>query len=289
MAGAARATLVALAGLAAVARPRVLTASWVVACLEGLVSAGPRQGVVRAAPRQVATRLRAATARRVSVARVVLLRLRRARTTVVVAAVAAGSSVVVAAAAGSVTPRVTAPAAAAAAAVCGFAAASATGIGVGSLGQDTSGNGQAQITPVAGVCQPLLSILKVVTGQAPAGTTFTVHVVCSHVVITGVNAQASQTTVDRTLVFDALGHPFSGGNPTVIAAFTDTCNVTETASGGATTVSYACRDNHSTDPPFCQASNQDVVFGRSRIESAGVIVTNAFPTPQVIIQPTYAG
>ena len=171
----------------------------------------------------------------------------------------------------------------------GFAAASTTGIGVGSLGQDTSGNGQAQITPVAGVCQPLLSILKVVTGQAPAGTTFTVHVVCSHVVITGVNAQASQTTVDRTLVFDALGHPFSGGNPTVIAAFTDTCNVTETASGGATTVSYTCRDNHSTDPPFCQASNQDVVFGRSRIESAGVIVTNAFPTPQVIIQPTYAG
>ncbi len=139
------------------------------------------------------------------------------------------------------------------------------------------------------MCVSPSSTLKVVTGQAPAGTTFTVHVVCSHVVITGVNAQASQTTVDRTLVFDASGHPFSGGNPTVIAAFTDTCNVTETASGGATTAPYVCRDNHSTDAPFCQPSNQDVVFGRSRIESAGVIVTNAFPTPQVIIQPTFAG
>jgi hypothetical protein len=159
----------------------------------------------------------------------------------------------------------------------GFAAPSASGLTTSSLTQDGSGNGVAQITPSAGSCPPVLTIHKAVTGQVPDGTTFTIHVECSHPVITGVSAQASQTTVSEDLTFDAAGNPAAGTNPRVVAAADDSCNVSETANGGATDVAYACTDNSSGSPAFCQSSNQDVQFGTTASETAAITVTNTFP------------
>jgi hypothetical protein len=176
----------------------------------------------------------------------------------------------------------------------GFAGPTATAIGSGSITQDGSGNGAAQITPAAGSCPPILTIHKVVTGQVPDGTTFTIHVACSHPVITGVSDQASQTTVNEDLTFDSAGNPTAGTNPQVVASADDSCNVTETANGGATTVAYACTDNASGSPTFCQTSNQDVQFGSTSGATAAVTVTNTFPTAPptpaaVLVTPKFTG
>jgi hypothetical protein len=162
----------------------------------------------------------------------------------------------------------------------GFAAGSATGLTTSSLTQDNAGNGVAQITPAAGTCPPTLTVQKQVSGPVPAGTTFTVQVQCSH---------ASQTTVDTDVTFDAAGNPIAG-NPMITAELTDTCNVTETASGGAQSVGYACSDNAGTAPSYCQSTNQDVQFGRTLGETATVTVTNTFPAPPpVAIAPKFTG
>jgi hypothetical protein len=146
----------------------------------------------------------------------------------------------------------------------------------GTVTQDGSGNGAAQITPLTGTCPPQLTIAKAVTGQVPAGTTFTIHVTCSHAVITGVSAQASATTIDTDLVFDSAGNPTNGTNPVLTAADTDTCHVNETVSGGAASVAYGCTDN-SAGTAYCQTGGQDVQFVSSGGQTAKVTVTNTFP------------
>jgi hypothetical protein len=129
-----------------------------------------------------------------------------------------------------------------------------------------------------------------VTGAVPTGTTFTVHVQCSHIVLTDVQAQASQASVNEDLVFDSSGNPVSG-NPRVVAALTDKCTATETVNGGAVSVSYACSDNAPSAPALCQTTNQDVQFGRTGNETATITVTNAFPAaaPIVVIAPKFTG
>jgi hypothetical protein len=175
----------------------------------------------------------------------------------------------------------------------GFAdSATTSGVTTGTTTQDGSGNGAAQITPLTGTCPPQLTIRKSVTGDVPAGTTFTIHVTCSHIVLTSVSAQASQTTVDRDLVFDAAGNPTGGTNPVVTAATTDACHVSETVNGGATTVSYGCSDN-STGTAYCQAGGQDVQFVSSGGQTATVTVANTFPTAAaptpVTVSPRFTG
>jgi hypothetical protein len=115
---------------------------------------------------------------------------------------------------------------------------------------------------------------------------------CSHLIVTGVNAQASQITVNKDLFFDATGQPTNGTTPTVTVQPTDSCNVTETATGGALTVTYACVA-HTSGSPQCQTNNQDVNYGEpGPPESATVTVTNTFPvavvTP-VVVQPAFTG
>ncbi len=247
-------------------RERGLDGQSVVACPAGLVSADHVRGGTGGAA-QVATRPRAAPARR-----------RRWRGWIPLLTPTARQRWWWWRRAGlrwwwrrrwSVTPRAIAPAAAAAAAVPGSRRHPRRVLALGHSAKTPRGMARRRSRWSWVVSAPLVDP-EGREGQAPVGTTFNVHVVCSHVAITGVDVQALQTTVDRTLVFDALGHPFSGGNPDSHSAFTGTFYVTETASGGATTVSSVCRDNDSTDPLFCQAFDQDVVFGRSRIESAGV-------------------
>jgi hypothetical protein len=134
-----------------------------------------------------------------------------------------------------------------------------------------------------------LTVTKVVQGTVPAGTVFTVHVQCSHVVPESVSAQTSQTTVNQDMFFDAAGKPTQGTNPTVTVQPTDSCHVAETASSGAQSVSYACSDNHTSGTAQCQANQQDVVYGNPGDELVTVTVTNVFPTPAVVIQPVFTG
>ena len=188
------------------------------ACRADPVSAGPPQVVVRVARVQGATPPRAMQASPVWVARAVPVRPRPVSGTVAGAAGAAGSSAVAAEVAGRTIRS------AAAVEVAAEALASrqptATGVGVGSLSQDDSGNGQAEITPAQGICPKTLTVSKAVQGGVPAGTIFTVHVQCSHPMIASVSAQASPTTVDEDLFFDAAGHATNGTNPTISASRT---------------------------------------------------------------------
>jgi hypothetical protein len=174
----------------------------------------------------------------------------------------------------------------------GFAAPNATGVGVGTLVQDVAGNGQAVITPAAGDCA-ILTVQKVVHGAVPAGTTFRVHVQCSHNEVDGVSAQALVTTVDRDLLFDAAGQPTAGTVPTVAAQPTDTCNVSETGTGNALSVAYGCTDNHTSGSALCQTSGRDVTYLDGLGQRATVTVTNTFAdpaaSPLVTITPRFTG
>src|SRR5262245_10460245 len=76
--------------------------------------------------------------------------------------------------------------------------------------------------------QNTLTIKKVVDGTAPAGTTFTVSVACAE------NNGAGPTTT-TTMHFDASGTPT---DTNVVSALDFTvCTATETADGGASSVS----------------------------------------------------
>ena len=79
-------------------------------------------------------------------------------------------------------------------------------VSTGSLAQDSSGNGQMQITRRAQVeCPKQLIVTKAVEGTPPLGTLFTIHVRCSHPIATDAYAEASQTTVDEDLFFEFVG------------------------------------------------------------------------------------
>jgi hypothetical protein len=178
----------------------------------------------------------------------------------------------------------------------GFAAPNATGVGAGTLVQDGAGNGQALITPAAGDCA-ILTVQKAVQGAVPAGTTFTVHVSCSHEEVTGVTAQAIVPTINRDLIFDAAGQPTAGTIPTLAALPNDSCSVTETGSGNAVTVAYGCSDTHTTGSALCQTSGRDVIYGDGLGQRATVTVTNTFAnaviapvtSPLVTITPKFTG
>ena len=163
-----------------------------------------------------------------------------------------------------------------------------------------------------------LQILKTVSGPVPAGTTFTVNVHCPDGNIdTGADeATATITDTDATVTFDAAGQPTS---PDIIGFDNEgTCTVTETGSGGAASVSYACagtippvdvikgfgdqptsQAEVPTDP--CSAAGPQAepisVFIVDESQEAAVTVHNTFadptppPTPaaQVVAQPAFTG
>lgn len=82
----------------------------------------------------------------------------------------------------------------------------------------------------AGIAFPnMVTITKVVTGSVPAGTTFTVHVVCNVTV-----GKALHRVTD--VVFDSTG-TVTSGNAVIGGGLNDECTATETVTGGATSVS----------------------------------------------------
>jgi hypothetical protein len=149
-----------------------------------------------------------------------------------------------------------------------------------------------------------LTIAKTVHGTVPAGTTFTVTVHCDSAII-----DDGGTGVDTvTVVFDAQGNPttpatFGFGDP-------GQCTVTETATGGAATVTYSCVGTLPTDggkgsdvapsqvipeEPVCATDgpqvNPMIVNVVSGDQTATVTVDNTFveAAPMTIVQPVFPG
>jgi hypothetical protein len=122
-----------------------------------------------------------------------------------------------------------------------------------------------------------VTVEKHVTGDVPAGTTFTVEVTCES------NLQPlAQAATPFEITFDAEGTATSAN--TVTTAAGTTCTATETANGGATSTTYACSMTHGpTDeigPPFlgnCTGDNE-ATFGDVIGDSATITVTNDFAT-----------
>jgi hypothetical protein len=125
-----------------------------------------------------------------------------------------------------------------------------------------------------------VTIGKEVVGTAPAGTTFTVQVDCT-----------PSANPIPTVTFDATG------NATSSAVFhpgpTSTCTVTETATGGASAVGYACvsagtpANGSDPDGSLVDCTSDNVVHFTDVIgDSATITVTNTFtPAPTTTTQP----
>ena len=119
-------------------------------------------------------------------------------------------------------------------------------------------------------------IEKEVTGDVPAGTTFTVEVLCSSILGPGASA-----VLPVEVTFDADGDPTSDNSITTPAG--TKCTATETATGGATSTAYACdmvRGPTDDDPPFlgnCTEDNE-ATFTDVIGDTATITVTNTFPT-----------
>lgn len=133
-------------------------------------------------------------------------------------------------------------------------------------------------------------ILKVVNGTPPAGTQFVVTLSCDGVTIEpGGQAQVA-------VRFDAAGTP---QDPSALRfEGSGTCNVTETQTGGATSVSYECAltaGDPDVAPPMCSPSGPqadpitlNIVTPRS---PTSVTVTNSFEPPPspVVAAPRFTG
>lgn len=128
-------------------------------------------------------------------------------------------------------------------------------------------------------------ILKTVNGAPPAGTTFTVTLACDGATIFPGGENGQTQVVVR---FDATGTP---QDP---AAFrfegSGTCTVTETQTGGATSVTYECAltAGEGAPPPCTPGGPQtspvtlNVTTPRS---SSSVTVTNTFERPPAPVAP----
>jgi hypothetical protein len=137
------------------------------------------------------------------------------------------------------------------------------------------------VSPAAAQTAAEYEILKVVDGaSAPEpGTEFTVTVEC-----TGENP----LTVE--VVFDETGEPLTD-NSIDTGSFTGSCTFTETATGGATAVSYACDP---TEEVECTGGGADpITFTWDGSDAFGsVTVTNTFdpPPPEPVeVVPAFTG
>ncbi len=117
--------------------------------------------------------------------------------------------------------------------------------------------------------QPI-HIAKVVEGPVPEGTEFEVEVSCEN---------SNGPTIDETLTFPAEGglETVGGGGSSV------DCTVTETVTGGATTVAYECE---AIEQVTCGADGQSFTF-TSDVAEVQVTVTNTFaePAPPPVAEP----
>jgi hypothetical protein len=125
-----------------------------------------------------------------------------------------------------------------------------------------------------------VTIVKEVVGTPPVGTTFSVQVDCGGALPPPVTFDANGNLLSATATF----HP----GPT------STCTVTETASGGASSVGYGCvsagNGPNGSDPDgsLVDCTSDNVVHFTDVIgDSATITVTNTFvPTPTTTTPPT---
>jgi hypothetical protein len=141
-----------------------------------------------------------------------------------------------------------------------------------------------------------LVVNKVVTGNVPAGTTFSVQVTCAVATPAGTgatgsttpttNGQVTQSTVPPpvAITFNSKGDPTSANAVPILPD--ETCTATETVTGGAQTVSYACAS--STVDLAC-VTNQRVTLtpDDTLTGTATITVTNTFPPAPV--EATFTG
>ena len=165
-----------------------------------------------------------------------------------------------------------------------------------------------QVLPAsAGEIGPILALDKVVEGTAPAGTQFVVTVECGGAIIR--EGQTLVASVQRT--FDAEGNPVGSdtvefNSAAVVGPGDEECTVTETGTGDAAEVTYACQDTGAS--PMCestgpQAEPMELVILDPN-QGATVTVANAFvavpmpaptptptaePAPPVVAPPVFTG
>ena len=161
-----------------------------------------------------------------------------------------------------------------------------------------AGKGPSQAAP--------LTVLKTTTGTVPAGTTFTATVACDDdIIYTGEDSIA-----EATVTFAADGQPTSAD--TIYFTNDGVCTVTETATGGATTTTYACEGSipaleeesegvfgEQAVPvePVCATTGPGPITVNIITESqeATVTIHNTFtdpapqPAAQVVAQPAFTG
>src|SRR3954447_2751172 len=133
-------------------------------------------------------------------------------------------------------------------------------------GPDTAGNGSVAIRTAS--CAVVL-VDKQLDGAAVPGTTFTVHVGC--------------TSVSADVTFDEHGDPTNLF--AVEARPGDTCTITETVGGGATSTAYSCEQVIGAST--CGADGRTVTFSPAlEPHVAHVTVTNSFA---VRLAPRFTG
>ncbi|HEY3673864.1 MAG TPA: hypothetical protein VGN51_23220 [Acidimicrobiia bacterium] len=164
-----------------------------------------------------------------------------------------------------------------------------------------------------------LTVVKVVdpAHPAPAGTTFTATVHCDSNIIDpgeGADAETVEGLSETTITFDATGQPTSPDTIGFVEG--GLCTVTETSTGGAKSVAYACEgvlgtidseapikqsfDGPSASdvvPPVCATTGpvdpiEVNIFAPD--QSATVTITNTFdpeikPAAQIVAQPAFTG
>ena len=169
--------------------------------------------------------------------------------------------------------------------------------------------GPAQLTSGQTLQAPL-TVVKVVSGTAPAGIVFTVTITCSPGTIVGSNPSQA------TMMFTATGQPI--GTNTIGFDDPTQCTVTETVTGGAATVQYSCTSvlpasagtngfgatdsttpttgvTGQAPPTICAAAGPQTAPMVVNIEfsdqSATVTVTNTFvpPPPPAVVVAAFTG
>ena len=152
----------------------------------------------------------------------------------------------------------------------------------------------------AQVALPTLTVTKVVTGAVPPGTTFTVRVECTGIAPaaaggnattpSSVKAQAPVQT--STITFNAQGDPTPPASNVVTPPNVPSdCTVTETATGGAQSVSYTCAVGSGNIDTNC-TNSQSIHLGADSSGNNTITVTNAFPPPPpppVVVSPRFTG
>jgi hypothetical protein len=113
-----------------------------------------------------------------------------------------------------------------------------------------------------------LAVVKTIAPTAPAGTTFTATVACDGDIIdNGAGVGVSSATV----TFGADGQPTSAD--TLFFRNEGQCTVTETATGGAASTTYACEGANPDEP------TKESEFSASQVEPIDVVCETTGPGP----------